>query len=85
MNRGYVIYAQDRDGACGYVKRGKVDDYSIDGNLIADFNDDVLVFPTKEAAEARIKTYNSHNRLKNDIEYITIMYFDGQQVNPLEA
>ena len=85
MNSGYVIYAQDRDGACGYVKKetlgNKTDDLI---TLIGEeMNDSIRIFPTQEAAETRMDTMTDD--FVDYIEYTCIMFFDGQMLMPIDS
>ena len=84
MNKGYIVYGQDKNGTCGYIKRGDTNYSYLRMNLTTEFDDNVLLFPVKEAAEARIKTYQDSS-IKSSIEYICVMYFDGQQVLPIDS
>ena len=46
-------------------------------------NDSIRIFPTQEAAEARMDTMTDD--FVDYIEYTCIMFFDGQMLMPIDS
>lgn len=84
MNIGFVVYVQTEYGRCGYLSKtpigNKIED--LKANIIDGMNDNVRIFPTLDAARARIETLE--NDFGDYIEYTCVMHYDGQTLASIE-
>ena len=83
FTKGYVIYVQLKDTNVGFLRQDKPVTYSyISRFWLAEGPKDAFICPTKDAALARKQSVESE--FSKYIEYMIIMYFDGNDVTPLE-